>query len=94
MSISRREFLETAAAGTLAAGTLAGADKIPTRPLGKTGFHATVLSFGGGSRYTGLKTEDEAVQMASKAFDLGINYLDTADDYGRAQERDPRSARR
>jgi aryl-alcohol dehydrogenase-like predicted oxidoreductase len=78
--------LETAAAGTVAAGTLAGAEKLPTRPLGKTGFRATILSFGGGSRFSGLKTDEEAVEMATKAFDLGINYLDTSDDYGRAQE--------
>lgn len=86
MSISRREFLETAAAGSLAAGSMAGAEKLPTRPLGKTGFHASVLSFGGGSRFSGIKDDDEAIQSLNKALDLGINYIDTSDDYGRAQE--------
>ena len=93
MSFTRREFLETAAAGSLAAGSLAGAAKLPTRPLGKTGFQATVLSFGGGSRFTGLKTDDEAQASFSHALDLGINYLDTADDYGRAQESEIRIGR-
>jgi uncharacterized protein len=85
MSFTRREFLETAAAGTLAAGPLAGAAKIPTRPLGKTGFNATVLSFGGGSRFTAYKEEEDAIRAFSHALDLGINYLDTSDNYGPAQ---------
>ena len=90
MSFTRREFLEATAAGSLAAGSLAGAEKIPTRVLGKTGFRATVLSFGGGSRFTAIKEDDEAVRTFSHALDLGINYLDSADDYGRNQESEVR----
>lgn len=86
MSISRREFLETAALGGLAAGTLAGADaksKLPTRVLGRTGARVSILALGGGSRLLSYKEEDKAVEAVTKALDLGITYIDTADDYGR-----------
>jgi predicted aldo/keto reductase-like oxidoreductase len=86
MSISRREFLETAAIGGLAAGALAGADaksKLPTRVLGRTGVHVSILALGGGSRLLMYKQEDKTVEAVTKALDLGITYIDTADDYGR-----------
>jgi len=86
MSISRRKFLETTAAGALAAGSLSAAAKggseMPTRALGKTGVHVSILAFGCGSRY--LKYDDEqAVQAVHKAMDMGITYFDSADDYGK-----------
>ena len=85
MSISRREFLETAAAGTLAATSLkadgAGA-AMPTRTLGKTGVRVSVLAMGGGSRF--LKyDEEQGAQAVQKALDLGVSYIDTSDDYGK-----------
>jgi len=83
MSISRREFLGTAAAG-LTAGSL-GADSaksLPTRMLGKTGARVSMLAFGAGSRFLGYE-DDEAIQVLQKALDAGITYIDTADDYGR-----------
>lgn len=80
--ITRREFLETTAAGTLAAGTLAGAGKIPTRVLGKTGERVSILAIGGGSRFTGIKDEEKALETVNRALDLGITYIDTAEGYG------------
>jgi predicted aldo/keto reductase-like oxidoreductase len=89
MSISRREFLETTALGTLAAGTLAGADEgktaLPTRVLGKTGARVSILAMGGGSRLQMYKEDDQAIQAIQKALDLGVTYFDTADDYNNHQ---------
>jgi uncharacterized protein len=86
MSISRRKFLESTAAGALAAGSLsaakAGSD-MPTRVLGKTGAHVSILAFGSGSRFLMYKEEDQAIQAVHKAMDSGITYIDTADDYGK-----------
>ena len=85
MSISRREFLETAAAGSLAAGSLLadGSNSgMPTRVLGKTGARVSILAMGGGSRFL-LYSEEQAAEAVRKALDLGITYIDTADDYGK-----------
>ena len=87
MGISRREFLGTAAVAGLAAGTLAadnGNATLPTRVLGKTGERVSILAFGGGSRYLMYKEEDQALAAIVRALDLGITYLDSADDYGDA----------
>ncbi|HEY3839909.1 MAG TPA: aldo/keto reductase [Bryobacteraceae bacterium] len=85
MSISRRKFLETTAAGALAANSLSAAkagSEMPTRVLGKTGAKVSVLAFGGGSRF--LKyNDDDAVAAVQKAMELGVNYFDSADDYGK-----------
>lgn len=85
MSISRRRFLGTTAAGTLAAGTVIGADEsntLPTRTLGKTGARVSILAMGGGSRFLMYKDEDKALEALNRAFDLGITYMDTAYGYG------------
>jgi aryl-alcohol dehydrogenase-like predicted oxidoreductase len=86
MSISRREFLGTAAVAGLAAGPLAaisGNTTMPTRVLGKTGERVSILGFGGGSRYyLAYKAEDQALTAITRALDLGITYIDSADDYG------------
>jgi predicted aldo/keto reductase-like oxidoreductase len=82
LSISRRAFLETTTLGSLAAGSLAAADtKIPTRVLGKTGARVSILAMGGGSRFL-LYDEDKAIEAVHKALDLGITYIDTAQQYG------------
>ena len=85
MSISRREFLETAAVGTAAANAVAGADSktgMPMRVLGRTGFKVSLLGFGGGSRFLMYKEEDKAAEALHKALDLGVNYVDSAASYG------------
>jgi uncharacterized protein len=84
MSISRREFIGTTAAFGATAGTLsADTTKIPTRVLGKTGARVTALAFGSGSRFLSYPDEEQAMAAIQKALDLGINYIDTADDYGK-----------
>jgi aryl-alcohol dehydrogenase-like predicted oxidoreductase len=85
MPISRREFLEVSALGSLAAAPLLGAGNtaLPSRVLGKTGAHVSILAMGAGSRFLMYKEEDQAVAAAQRALDLGITYIDTSDDYGK-----------
>jgi hypothetical protein len=62
------------------------------RTLGKTGLRVSILAFGGGSRFTGFKDagypdQDKAIAILLRAFELGINYVDSSDDYGASEER-------
>jgi uncharacterized protein len=84
MDISRRQFLEATAAAAMVVPALgAGADpKIPTRPFGKTGMQVSALGFGSGSRFLSYEDEDKALEALSRAIDLGITYIDTAQSYG------------
>ena len=85
MRTSRREFLENTALACLATGSLASANKagLPTRALGKTGVRVPILAMGAGSRFLMYKEEDKALEAVQKALDLGISYIDSADDYGK-----------
>jgi uncharacterized protein len=76
MSISQREL-----AGTVSG---AGARKttLPTRVLGKTGERVSILAFGAGSRFLKYADEDQCVAALIRALDMGITYIDTADNYG------------
>lgn len=94
MSISRRQFLEAAALGTVAAPAVgaaaaATAAKIPTRAFGKTGMQVCSLGFGSGSRFLMYEEEEQALRALNRAIDLGITYIDTAHSYGqgRSEER-------
>jgi len=90
MSISRREFMEAAAAASLfaQAGIAADVDKktgMPMRTLGKTGARVSILAFGSGSRWLAYKEEDKALAAMSSAIDAGVTYIDTAYGYGNGQ---------
>ena len=84
--LTRREFLETAAAtagaAALAGGPAAAAGPLPRRPFGRTGFDVPILAFGCGSRFLAYKDEETAVAILAKVIDSGITYLDTAVGYG------------
>src|SRR5438045_9485188 len=87
--LSRRKFLERFAAGTatlpLFKGVAEGAARaIPHRTLGRTGASVSILAFGCGSRFLMYKAE-EASGVLEKALGLGINYFDTAVDYGNGE---------
>jgi len=84
MDITRRQFLEAAAATAAAAPALGagGASLLPTRPFGKTGIEVPVLGFGSGSRFLMYADEDKALEALGRAIDLGITYIDTAHAYG------------
>ncbi len=87
MSLSRRRFLKTTGVGVAAgaawrAEAKPAAGKIPSRILGKTGVRVSILAMGGGSRFLMYKEEDKALEALTRAFDLGITYMDTAYGYG------------
>ncbi|HVN95123.1 MAG TPA: aldo/keto reductase [Syntrophorhabdaceae bacterium] len=94
-TINRREFLKISVAGATTAavglsglssvlkaaeGQSQGAPPLAFRTLGRTGLKVTVVSFGA------MLTPEHEVMRA--AFDLGINYVDTARKYmgGRNEE--------
>jgi uncharacterized protein len=82
VSVSRRTFLEATGLSSLAAERLVGAGvKLPTRILVKTGVQVSILAFGRGSRF--LQCDDDTeVEAVNKALDLGVTYIDTAQQYG------------
>jgi len=89
--VSRREFLERSGIVAGAAAALAGSARsagavttIPHRTLGRTGASVSILAFGCGSRFLMYKAE-EASGVLEKALGLGINYFDTAVDYGNGE---------
>ena len=67
-------------------------DNIPTIKFGNTGLQITRLGYGAmeirGSRIWGGRpvTEDQAKTILSAVLDAGINFIDTANDYGRSEE--------
>jgi len=93
--ISRREFLETgglavtvAALPSLTASpALAAAEGVggmPRRTLGRTGVSVPILALGCGSRFL-MYSEEQASAVLEKAIGLGIDYFDTAIDYGKGE---------
>jgi aryl-alcohol dehydrogenase-like predicted oxidoreductase len=54
------------------------------RPLGRTGWNVSEVSFGAwaiGSAW-GAVNDDESIAALHKSIDLGVNFIDTADVYG------------
>ncbi len=64
-------------------GALFKNNKMPVRPLGKTGHMVGIYSLGGQASIETPGKEEIAVAIVNKAIDLGINYIDTAAAYGR-----------
>lgn len=81
---TRRELALLAASGAGAAGSAA---PIPTRPLGKTGFHAGILGLGAQHLGDFNATQAEADRVIGEALDNGLNYIDTAPPYNLSEER-------
>jgi aryl-alcohol dehydrogenase-like predicted oxidoreductase len=67
-------------------------EALPTSVLGRTGLNVTRLSFGAmeirGSRIWGGRpvTDQQAETILNMVLDEGINFIDTANDYGRSEE--------
>lgn len=55
---------------------------MPTRNLGKTGYRTGLFSLGGQAAVERANNEAVAVPIVERAIDLGINYIDTAAQYG------------
>ncbi len=68
------------------------AASLPKATLGRTGLQVTRLGYGAmevrGSRIWGGRpvTEDQAKTILNAVLDAGINFIDTANDYGRSEE--------
>ena len=54
-----------------------------TRQLGSSDLHVTTISFGSWLTTSGGVDKDRAIACVHRAFDQGINFIDTADVYGR-----------
>jgi aryl-alcohol dehydrogenase-like predicted oxidoreductase len=90
---TRREFLETAVAGSAALG-LAGMamaqqegnqdngnrQGLPTRPLGRTGVNVSILCLGGW-HIGSVQNQNEAIRIMHTAIDEGLTFFDNAWDY-------------
>lgn len=67
----------------------ASGSSIPRRTLGKTGLEVSTLGLGGGS-LVGLKGKENdrrAEDLVQRALELGVNYIDTAAEYGPSEAR-------
>jgi aryl-alcohol dehydrogenase-like predicted oxidoreductase len=60
---------------------------LPKRPLGKTGLEVSILGMGGESALKIANGEDEAIELLHAAYEMGINYFDTASSYEHSEER-------
>ena len=97
---SRREFIQKLLSAAAAAGLyplidpLTGSalnngfeEKMPLRPLGKTGYKVGIYSLGGQAAIETPGKEELSVKIINRAIDLGINYIDTAAVYGRTSDK-------
>ena len=55
---------------------------MPTRNLGKTGYHVGIFSLGGQAALERADNAAVAVPIIEKSLDLGVNYIDTSSIYG------------
>src|SRR5262245_10462965 len=60
--------------------------RLPTRPLGRTGYQATLFALGGEGVLRTHGQKAEAVAVIHRALDLGVNYCDTAPAYSSSMD--------
>lgn len=94
IEFTRRKFITSVTAGAAALGATtafgplkalaegAESSPMPKRPLGQTGWNASIYSLGGQATLDHQGRSEEAVAIINRALDLGVNYLDTAELYG------------
>lgn len=89
MSLSRRSFIESATLAALARQAVAQEKDpktgMPMRTLGKTGAKVSLLGFGAGSRWLAYKDPEKALPALERALKAGVNYVDSAAQYGNGQ---------
>ncbi len=98
VKMHRRKFLQTFSAGLLAfSGArpsrgrsrsilgLPPGEKLPRRPLGRTGESLSIIGLGG--LVLSQEEQETANQIVREAVDHGINYFDVAPSYGNAEDR-------
>lgn len=89
MSLSRRSFIESATLAALARQAVAQEKDpktgMPMRTLGKTGAKVSLLGFGAGSRWLAYKDPEKGLEALDRALKAGVNYIDSAAQYGDGQ---------
>jgi uncharacterized protein len=85
MSLSRRDFSRLLTVSPVAAQT-ARPGAMPLRPLGKIGFQAGILAFG--AQHVGTMPAEQATvdRIVAEALEAGLNYIDTAPNYGSSED--------
>jgi aryl-alcohol dehydrogenase-like predicted oxidoreductase len=90
--INRREFVGLSAAALLATGFSApmlpgeeAKSKLPQRILGRTGVKVGILGIGGAGFLTDAEDKDLIIRLINQAIDAGVNYFDTARNYGQGK---------
>jgi len=81
--MKRRTFVGSAALGAAMAGAASGAEALPMAVLGKSGLKVTRIAVGG--YHMNVNGEEEALRILRRAFDLGINFYDSANSYHRGR---------
>ena len=61
--------------------SMMGTAGMPLRALGNTGLMVSIVGFGSGSQYL-RASEADADRLIQRAVELGVNYFDTASNYG------------
>ncbi|MGC8792297.1 MAG: aldo/keto reductase [Bryobacteraceae bacterium] len=85
--LSRRQFSRLLATETVAVGAGWSATGLPTRPLGKIGFQASIVGLGA-QRIADQPMEQAVVdRLIGEALDNGVNYIDTARGYGDSEDK-------
>jgi len=92
-SISRRKFIQSSAIASiglsLAAPNLnfgkAKDAKLMKRSMGLMNFDATTLGLGGQGAIEATPAGEDPVKIILKAFEVGVNYFDTSNAYGKSQ---------
>lgn len=51
------------------------------RRLGRSGLHVSAIGLGGWMTYGGYAEDEQAFACMKKAYDLGVNFFDTAENY-------------
>jgi predicted aldo/keto reductase-like oxidoreductase len=86
-SVTRRQFLETAAGASILASfpshasAAKGKGAVPRRPLGRTGEQISMVGLGGYHLGRPDLAEPESIRIIHSAIDNGINFLDNCWDY-------------
>jgi len=84
--MQRRTFVASATAGAVLPAAAQTSQPLPMATLGKSGLRVTRIAVGG--YHMNVKGEEEALRILRRAFDLGINFYDSANAYhgGRSDE--------
>lgn len=81
--MKRRTFVASAAAGTVLPAAAQSSNPLPMATLGRSGLKVTRIAVGG--YHMNVRGEQEALRILRRAFDLGLNFYDSANGYHRGR---------